>query len=174
MHYSNCKGCKFQKTKCDRKSEISKGISGLGLTQVKFRCVKRVPLYHSGQRVKIGWDMTGEQVALGYYESHFIEFKATVIKELSFNKYLIRIDNGPDETTGEYIAPDCLKGNGYASVSGNKINPIDEEPRKVCVTCDCVKGTDLEAGCALKDFGDHFMENDAPYICLLFEKDKVA
>ena len=111
-------------------------LKGLGVTSIAFKCAARQPAFYEGQRVTVTWPFHEYEDPDGM----LIEFHATVITEHKPGRYYIRVDNGPDQTIGEYEVPECLNSNGHAHVSFTRLQPLDEPTRTVCAVCGRVEG----------------------------------
>ena len=174
MFYAPCHGCTIDKKTCSRRSQISQGIKGLGLTSIKFKCDDRKPKYNAGDRVLVRWCFVAEDIEDHYGNGDNLEavdFKATIICETKPNRYHIRVDDGPDITTGNNLSPDHLHGNGHANVSASKLTKLDEPSIRVCPDCQFVEGKDSDSqkchgnGGLIDNFQEMFGISSAPKPC---------
>ncbi len=135
MNYRTCYGCTVDGSTCPARAAMRDALKGLGITSIAFKCAARQPAFYEGQRVTVTWP---------FYEDEEdpleIEFHATVIYERKPGRYRIRVDDGPDQTIGEYVSPDSLKSGGHAHVSVTRLQPLDELTRTVCAVCGRVEG----------------------------------
>lgn len=142
MYYHPCAGCKVDKDKCNRRSEIRSAIAGLSVTSIKFKCEDRVPLFRSGQRVTFFW--TVYSVECDYYadDPDVTQFNGTIIRETKSPwKYAIRVDQDADDY--DFAPKDVFKGGGFAvNVRTSDILAIDEPDRKFCPSCLKYQGED--------------------------------
>lgn len=145
MYYATCRGCAVDVALCTRRSVISKGISGLGLTSIKFKCTYRLSAFRRGERVT--FDTVVYFECDGGVEREEARFAATVIRELKPGRFLVRVDDGPCFSGGDDIeAPECFHNkSGYLSISYLNMKGLDEPDRRVCQTCSAL--VDFESEC---------------------------
>ena len=136
MNWRTCYGCTVDGPTCPVRAVMRAPLKGLGITSISFKCVERKPAFQQGQRITVTWPFHEDEDPDGM----LIDFHATVITEHKPGRYYIRIDNGPDQTIGEYEAPKCLNSNGHAHVSFTRLAALDEPPRAVCAVCGEVDG----------------------------------
>lgn len=139
MYYTNCRGCTVNTSTCAHRAKIRESLAGLGLTSIKFKCPDRKPQFSRGNRVLVTWTLVGRpyQTSEGYdYANEVVSFKATVIEEKKPGRFLIRVDDGASHDCGDdFVAPDCLSGNGFASVGFQKLQSLNEFNKRVCDLC---------------------------------------
>jgi len=139
--YSTCRGCAIAPETCARRAEIRAGLDGLAVTEVKFRCTDRKPVYQIGERVIWSTTISDE------YEPFETEFNATVVDEVRRGRFLIKVDYGPDRF-GEVDAPECFdQGRLYVTSPLLRLrkHPDDTLRRSVCPTCQA--SDDAEEAC---------------------------
>lgn len=141
MRYSTCFNCAVDASTCQVRQRISRGIKGLGLQSIKFRCDARQPMFREGQRVLFNWSLwePGDD-EWGASELPLI-FKGTVIREIK-TKFAVQVDSGTD-ASGEDIEAKTVFKNGESLLI--KVRPADmkalEEPdNRVCQTCFWAEG----------------------------------
>jgi len=131
MTYAPCFNCAADKSTCPRREGVRKGIAGLGVTSVKFKCTTRVPRFHVGQRVEFDWRYFDED---GRGDGYTATFNGTVMREKTGNKrFSIRVDQD-----GEYydLKPaDIFKSPEFISVRPDDMRALDEPNRPLCPNC---------------------------------------
>ena len=140
--YISCRGCLVDRHKCENRKAIREAVKGLGLTSIRFACKSRISRFRAGQRVLVMWKFDGGLFDGGLEE---VQFKATVLKEPKPGRFHILVDEGrchscydePDD----YIAPDCLIGNGYATATYSRLTALDEPDAVICGACGGPKGS---------------------------------
>lgn len=134
MNYVTCIGCMTDRSLCERRKDIKNGLAGLNITSVRFKCDARKPKFAMGDRAIVCWN---------YYEDEYpdeMTFKVTILKESKPGRFQIKVDDGPSMCDDEYVAPDCLTGNGFATASHTILTPLDEPTLDICKACDSPVG----------------------------------
>lgn len=132
-YYYPCKNCQTVNINCSHLKKIKAAVAGLSLTSIKFKCSARIPMFSTGDRVKVLLTITSPESDEGFEK---VEFRATIIDECSKNAwYFIKIDNGPSMDDDDHIVPDCLYGNGYATAPLSRLDKICEPRATVCAIC---------------------------------------
>ena len=137
--YNTCRNCAVDKATCERRTKVSAGIKGLGLTSIKFTCADRQPLYRPGQRVGVTWPYYDPDC--GWEDRLSLEtWPATVISETG-KGFLICVDDVPSDN--ELPAREYIKSqNLYCNVSAAKLASLDEPDHAICEHCESTPGVD--------------------------------
>ena len=148
--YVSCRGCLVDRYKCAHRNTIKDSISGLGLTSIRFSCRDRVARFRAGQRVSVMWKFLVE----GEGNLENVSFKATVLSESKPGRFHILVDEGEcyasENDTADYVAPECLIGNGFATATYSRLTALDEPDADMCESCG---GPDGGPDC-FREFGE--------------------
>ena len=136
--YRTCLHCVRARDLCERRADVARGVAGLGVTSVKFRCPERIPLFTPGQRVSVTWFIVDPD---GRYGDGIHEtWPATVIAQRGTKFQIVVDDVDGDEGTP---ARGWMKNESlHAKVTVGKLRPLSEPDRKLCPDCDGVIQSD--------------------------------
>jgi len=131
-YYKPCLNCAADKKLCERRNAIRRGMKGLGVSSVNFRCDDREPRFHRGQRVSFVWNHYENNEI---YSERFLEtFYGTIMHEKSgHRRFVIKVDQSSEyyDIEPKYV----LKSPEFISVRPDDITPLDEPDRRLCPNC---------------------------------------
>lgn len=136
-YYAPCQTCAVDRTTCDQKKKVAKALAGIWATSIKFRCPKREPKFHPGQRVLFDWRHY-EPNDWGDSDRFDLRFAGTVVAEKGL-RFIVRVDEGDciDSSDGETIPASTVFKNDrlIIKVKPADMLPRDEPDRVICPEC---------------------------------------
>ncbi len=138
-YYHPCKNCAVDAATCDRRLRVRDAIAGLHVTSVKFQCVKREPMFRSGQRVNFSWSHWEQSDYDGSGCENKLVFSGTVVAEKG-SKFIVRVDDADgvaaDEDYEDMSPKHVFRNEGLVvKVKPCDMTPLSEPDKPMCPNC---------------------------------------